>query len=156
MTLDEFLPERARLRATGKTVVLTNGVFDLLHVGHTRYLAAARAQGDVLVVGVNSDESVRRLKGPTRPLNRAADRAELVAALAAVDVAIIFAEDTAVALAEAIRPDVYVKGAEYRDRPLPERAAVEAAGGRVELVGMVPDRSTTSLVERLREGTPDS
>lgn len=147
--------ERARLRAAGARVVLTNGVFDLLHVGHARYLQAARALGDRLIVAVNDDAGVRRLKGPTRPIVPAAERAELVAALACVDYVIIFPEETATALVEALRPDIYVKGGDYAapgaggGKPLPEAPAVLAGGGEVVIIPLVPEASSTDLIARV-------
>lgn len=148
---DELAAEIAARQAAGETGVLTNGVFDLLHVGHLRGLRAARAEGDFLVVGLNSDASVRRLsKGPGRPLLPAAERAELLAALDCVDYVTLFDEDTATELAAALCPRVYVKSADYADRPLPERAVVEAAGGQVRLVPMVPGRSTSDLLARIQ------
>ena len=146
---------RARLRADGHRVVLTNGVFDLLHVGHLRYLRAARAKGDLLIVGVNDDASVQRYKGPRRPIVPAAERAELVAGLACVDYVTIFGEDTAIELVRALQPDVYVKGGDYAapgatgGKPLPEAEVVRAHGGQVAIVPLVPDASSTSLIERV-------
>ena len=138
-------------RRAGKRVVFTNGCFDLLHVGHVRYLAAARDAGDLLVVGVNSDASVRRLsKGPERPLVADAARAEVLAALAAVDWVTVFDEDTPVDLIAAILPDVLVKGADWAPDRVVGREIVEARGGRVVLVPVVEGFSTTALVERLR------
>ncbi len=144
---------RTELRARGRTVVLTNGCFDLLHVGHVRYLRAARLQGDCLIVGVNSDESVRRLKGPSRPLLPAAERAELLAALSSVDYVVVFPEDTAEELVAALQPDVYVKGSDYGpgQKDLPEAELVAGYGGRVALNELTPGRSTSSIVARIRE-----
>jgi rfaE bifunctional protein nucleotidyltransferase chain/domain len=145
----------ARHRASGARIVLTNGVFDLLHVGHLRYLTAARALGDCLVVGINDDASVARLKGPRRPIVPAAERAELVAGLACVDYVTIFGEETAMALVEALRPEIYAKGGDYArtpsgvGKPLPEVPVVLAAGGRIELLPLVPDTSSTDLIERV-------
>ena len=136
-------------------MVFTNGAFDLLHVGHVRYLQAARALGDRLIVGLNSDSSVRTYKGPTRPLIAAAERAELLAALACVDFVTIFEEPTATRLVEALAPDIYVKGGDYQGapgeagKPLPEAAAVQAAGGEVHIIPFVPGRSTSGLIERI-------
>jgi rfaE bifunctional protein nucleotidyltransferase chain/domain len=151
---DELLAVRARARAAGQVVVWTNGCFDLVHVGHIRLLQAARSLGDLLVVGLNSDASVRRLKGPERPLIPAAERAEMLCALACVDHVIIFAETTPAAALARLRPDVHCKGADYAPggQPLPERAIVEAYGGRVEFVPLVPAASTTQLVGRIRRG----
>jgi len=142
---------REAARAAGKTVVFTNGCFDLLHRGHVDLLAAARAKGDVLIVGLNSDASVRRLKGPGRPLVPAGDRAAVLAALAAVDVVVVFDEDTPLELIGELVPDVLVKGADYRPEDVVGKDVVERAGGRVELVPLTEGRSTSSLVDRLRE-----
>jgi rfaE bifunctional protein nucleotidyltransferase chain/domain len=136
-------------RARGCRIVLTNGCFDILHLGHLRYLRQARALGDVLIVGVNSDDSVRRLKGDGRPLNTAHDRAELVAGLSCVDLVVVFNELTPRRLIETVRPDVYVKGGDYALDRLPERQLVERLGGRVEIVTHLPGRSTTGIVARL-------
>ncbi len=142
------------LRAAGKRLVFTNGVFDLLHPGHVRYLAAARALGDVLIVGLNSDASVRRLKGPDRPIQDQAARAEVLAALAAVDFVVIFDEDTAAELVGLIRPDVYVKGGDYAgvgaDR-WPEAEVVRAYGGEVRTVGFAPGHSTSEIIRKIAE-----
>lgn len=149
-------PEKASLwaaeqRAAGRRVVFTNGVFDLLHPGHTRYLADARAQGDVLVVAVNSDRSVRALaKGPDRPVTPEHERAELLAALAAVDAVVVFDEDTPQAIVEAIQPDVLVKGADWAADAIVGREVVEARGGRVVRVPLAPGYSTTAILDRIR------
>lgn len=138
-------------RRTGKRVVFTNGCFDLLHVGHVRYLAAARAAGDLLVVGINADASVRRLaKGPERPLVPEAARAEVIAALGVVDLVTIFAEETPAEIIAALLPDVLVKGADWPPDQVVGRDVVEGNGGRVLLVPVVEGFSTTALVERLR------
>ena len=145
------LPEvLAPYRAEGKRIVCTNGCFDVLHRGHVDHLRQARDLGDVLVVGVNDDAAVRRLKGPHRPINPDVDRAAVLAALACVELVTIFSGDDAVELVEMVRPDVYVKGADYRRRPLPEAAAVAHQGGRVELLDYVDGRSTSAIVERIR------
>jgi D-beta-D-heptose 7-phosphate kinase/D-beta-D-heptose 1-phosphate adenosyltransferase len=141
----------AEARRSGKRIVFTNGCFDLLHVGHVRYLADARAAGDLLVVGVNADASVRRLaKGSERPLVPEAARAEVLAALAAVDLVTIFEEDTPAEIIAALLPDVLVKGADWAPDRVVGRDVVEANGGRVLLVPVVEGFSTTALVERLR------
>ncbi len=150
LTLDEARARRAAWRTAGAVVVFTNGHFDLLHVGHLDYLEKARALGDVLLVGVNGDASTERLKGAGRPLVPAVERARLLAALTPVSGAIVFEDDTAHALIAALEPDVYVKGGDYHDKPLPERALVESMGGRVVLIDSVPDRSTTRLIARIR------
>jgi rfaE bifunctional protein nucleotidyltransferase chain/domain len=138
-------------RAAGRVVVFTNGVFDLLHPGHTRYLADARAQGDVLVVAVNSDRSVRALaKGPGRPVTPEHERAELLAALAAVDAVVVFDEATPQAIVEAIQPDVLVKGADWSADAIVGREVVEARGGRVVRVTLAPGYSTTAILDRIR------
>ncbi|MCC6848930.1 MAG: D-glycero-beta-D-manno-heptose 1-phosphate adenylyltransferase [Deltaproteobacteria bacterium] len=145
--------EAVAARRAGQRVVFTNGCFDLVHVGHVRYLAAAREAGDLLVVGVNSDASVRRLsKGPERPLVPEAARAEVLAALAVVDRVTIFDEDTPEELIAALQPDVLVKGADWTADRVIGREIVEARGGRVLLVPLVEGFSTTALVERLRRG----
>jgi rfaE bifunctional protein nucleotidyltransferase chain/domain len=131
--------------------VFTNGCFDLLHRGHLSYLEQARALGDVLVVGVNSDSSVRGRKGPGRPVVPADDRAALVAGLACVDHVVVFGEPTPERLIRALRPDVYAKGGDYRADELPERALVEGYGGRVVIVGLVPGRSTSALVSAITQ-----
>ena len=146
VSLDALLAALTSRRAAGARVALTNGTFDLLHVGHLRSLEQARANGDLLVVCVNSDASVRSYKAPGRPIVRQAERAELIAGLACVDYVVIFDEPTAARLVEAIRPDVYVKGADYATKPLPERPIVEAYGGTVVLVPLEAGHSTTDLV----------
>jgi rfaE bifunctional protein nucleotidyltransferase chain/domain len=138
-------------REQGETVVFTNGCFDILHVGHVQTLSRARAEGTRLLVGVNSDESVRRLKGPTRPLNNELDRAVLLAALACVDAVTIFPEDTPVELLAALRPDVHVKGGDYREEDLPEAATIKQHGGRIVIIDLVPGRSTTAILEQSRQ-----
>lgn len=148
-TLPELLVALAPIRARGGRVALTNGVFDLLHVGHLRYLQAARALADVLVVGLNADSTVRELKGPTRPLLPEEERAELLAGLACVDFVVVFAERTAEALVAAIRPEVYVKGGDYAAQELPEAEIARACGGEVRLLPLTPGRSTSALVARI-------
>ena len=150
---EELLPERDLWRRAGRTVVWTNGCFDLLHVGHLRSLEAAKRLGDVLVVGVNGDESVRRLKGPGRPVVPAEDRAAMVAALRPVDRVVIFGEDTPEAALERLRPEIHAKGADYADKPIPEREVVERHGGRVVLLPLVEGWSTSGLLDRIgRDG----
>ena len=139
-----------RLRAAGKTVVFTNGVYDLLHPGHVRYLETARAQGDALIVGVNSDRSVRALKGPDRPVHPEAERAEIVAALRCVDAAVVFDQDTPHEIISALQPHVLVKGADWPADQIVGRDLIEAGGGRVVRVAVEPGHSTTSLIERMR------
>ena len=141
----------ARLRAQGRRIVLANGCFDLLHVGHVRYLTAARALGDVLFVGINSDAAVARLKGAGRPLMPAGERAELLASLRAVDHVVVFDEDTADRLVGLVRPDVHAKGTDYTEGTVPEAASVRAGGGRVAIVGDPKDHATRDLIARVRE-----
>jgi len=138
-------------RQRGRRIVLANGVFDLLHVGHVRYLEAARALGDVLVVAVNSDASVRRLKGEGRPIMSAAERAELIGALRPVDAVVVFEEDSVERLVGALRPDVQAKGTDYTEATVPERAAVLAAGGRVAIAGDPKHHSTNDLIRVIAE-----
>jgi len=140
-----------RWQADGKQIVFTNGCFDLLHLGHVTYLEQARRQGHRLIVGLNTDASVCRLKGPTRPLVGEADRARVLAALAAVDMVVLFDQDTPLALIEQLRPDVLVKGADYRKAQVAGAETVEAWGGRVVLVPLVENRSTTALIARLND-----
>jgi D-beta-D-heptose 7-phosphate kinase/D-beta-D-heptose 1-phosphate adenosyltransferase len=139
-----------RLRDAGKTVVFTNGVFDLIHPGHVRYLREARSLGDVLIVGVNADESVRRNKGEGRPVTREDERAELVAALACVDAVTVFGEDTPAEIIRAIQPDVLVKGADWAADQIVGRGTVEARGGKVVRIAVEEGHSTTALLDRIR------
>lgn len=150
LDIPALLVEVGRMRAEGRRMVLTNGVFDLLHVGHLRYLRSARRLGDVLVVGVNEDAAVRALK-PGRPLVPQDDRAELVAALAPVDYVVLFGDRTAERLLEALRPDVYAKGGDYTATTLPERDVASRVGATLEFIPIVPGRSTSGLLRRLRD-----
>lgn len=143
-----------RLRAAGRQIVFTNGVFDLLHPGHVRYLRQARALGDVLIVGVNADESVRRNKGPERPLTPEQERAEILAGLECVDAVVIFAEETPDAIIKAVRPEVLVKGADWPADQIVGRDTVEAHGGRVVRMPVEQGYSTTAIVERIRSICP--
>jgi D-glycero-beta-D-manno-heptose 1-phosphate adenylyltransferase len=148
----EKLPAwRAALRAAGKKLVVTNGCFDLLHLGHVSYLESARNLGDALLVGVNGDGSARQLKGEGRPVNPEADRAAVLAALASVDGVCIFAEKTAVKFLAAAQPDIYVKGGDYTPDTLnqDERRAVESAGGKIVIIPFVPGKSTTALLKKI-------
>ena len=149
-----LLGEREQWHAEKQTVVWTNGCFDLLHAGHVRSLVAARKLGDVLVVGLNSDASVRQLKGPLRPIMPQAERAELLAALACVDAVVIFDEPTPEQALARLRPDIHCKGADYappHGKPVPEKTLVESYGGRVEFLPLLPGVSTTDLVERINK-----
>lgn len=140
-----------RLQGQGQKVVFTNGCFDLLHLGHVRYLEEARSLGDALIVGVNTDDSVKRLdKKPPRPINPEGDRAALVAALACVDRVVLFGEDTPLELITAVQPDILVKGGDYRLEEIAGREVVLARGGEVQVIPLVPGYSTTALLARIR------
>ncbi|MFN8589868.1 MAG: D-glycero-beta-D-manno-heptose 1-phosphate adenylyltransferase [Thermomicrobiales bacterium] len=149
LSLKELVSRLDEDRFLGRRIVFTNGVFDILHAGHVQLLRRAKALGDVLVVGINSDASTRRLKGPTRPVNRESDRLALVSALDAVDYAVLFAEDTPDNLIRAIRPDIHVKGGDYDATTLPEIATVREVGARVEILSLVDGRSTTAVIDRI-------
>lgn len=151
VTLEEARVLRDELRRNGKTLVFTNGHFDLLHAGHLEYLEKARGLGDALIVAVNGDASTRRLKGEGRPLAPQDQRARLLAALEPVSAVITFDGDTADDLLMALKPEIYVKGGDYADKPLPERVTVEAYGGRVELIEFLAGHSTTRLIELIRK-----
>jgi D-beta-D-heptose 7-phosphate kinase/D-beta-D-heptose 1-phosphate adenosyltransferase len=142
-----FVPS---LRQSGRRIVFTNGVFDLLHPGHVRYLQAARAEGDALIVAVNSDRSVRAIKGPSRPLTPEGERAEILAALECVDAVVIFDEDTPAAIVAALQPDVLVKGADWAADRIVGRDTVEARGGRVVRIPLEAGWSTSAIVEKIR------
>ncbi|HKW31204.1 MAG TPA: D-glycero-beta-D-manno-heptose 1-phosphate adenylyltransferase [Verrucomicrobiae bacterium] len=148
---DKLPAWRAAMRATAKQLVVTNGCFDILHLGHVTYLETARDLGDALLVGVNGDESARQLKGEGRPVNSEADRAAVLAALASVDGVCIFAETTAVKFLAAAQPDIYVKGGDYTPDTLnqDERRAVESGGGKIVIIPFVPGKSTTALLEKI-------
>ena len=147
-----LLARLAPRRAAGARIVFTNGCFDLLHPGHVRYLAAARALGDVLVVGLNDDASVRRLKGAGRPILSAAERAQVLAGLAAVDHLVVFADDTPRALIAAVAPDVLVKGADWAEEEIVGRDEELARGGRDARIQLVPGISTSEILRRIRTG----
>ncbi len=151
MSLAEAARIADRLRAAGQRIVLANGCFDLLHVGHVRYLEAARALGDVLFVGINDDAAVARLKGPGRPLMPAAERAEVLSALRAVDHVVVFEDDTADKLVAAIRPAIHAKGTDYTADSVPERETVRAHGGRVVIVGDPKDHATRDAIQTIVE-----
>lgn len=147
---DAAAAQRAAWAAAGKRVVFTNGCFDILHAGHVRLLEAARAAGDTLVVGLNDDASVRRLKGPARPINPAADRAEVLAGLRAVDLVVLFAQDTPAELIARLVPDVLVKGGDYTEETIVGAETVKAAGGQVRIIPLLEGRATTQLVNKIR------
>ena len=139
------------LRRQNKKIVFTNGCFDIIHAGHVRYLTTAKNFGDVLIVGLNTDESVKRLKGANRPINNQDDRAEVLLGLKAVDHVIFFGEQTAENLIAEVKPDVYVKGGDYTLETLPEAKIIQSYGGRVELVNLVAGRSTTNIIGKILE-----
>ena len=149
ISLQEAVVRRTALRQAGKRLVVTNGLFDLLHVGHLDYLEKARALGDALYVGVNSDASAAGLK-PNRPIVPAAERARLLAALLPVSAVMTFDDSTAEHLINALQPEIYVKGGDYAGKPLPERPAVEAYGGQVVLIDYLPGHSTSNLIARIQ------
>ena len=149
----DLLKRRDDWRRAGKTVAWTNGCFDILHVGHVRSLRSAKAFGDILVVGVNSDESVRRLKGPTRPVVTAAERIEILAALECVDAVVVFDELTPERALSELKPDVHCKGSDYKPphgKPIPEASIVSAYGGRIEFIEFEVNTSTSSLIQNIR------
>lgn len=150
LTREELLAVRRRLKNEGRRVVFTNGCFDLIHRGHVEYLRQARALGDALIVGVNSDASVRRLKGPERPIVEQDDRAHVLAALASVDFVCLFEEETPLALIRQLVPDVLVKGADWAVADVVGRDVVESAGGSVHTITFLPNRSTSRIIETIR------
>ncbi|MGQ9896066.1 MAG: D-glycero-beta-D-manno-heptose 1-phosphate adenylyltransferase [Acidobacteriota bacterium] len=153
-SLTELAARATDWRREGKRIVLANGCFDLLHVGHVRYLQGARAQGDVLVVGVNGDAAVRELKGPGRPVMPDTERAEILAALACVDAVVIFHERTVETLLRTLRPEVHAKGTDYCPETVPERDIVRAYGGQIAIVGDPKDHSTSALLKHLLTRPP--
>jgi D-beta-D-heptose 7-phosphate kinase/D-beta-D-heptose 1-phosphate adenosyltransferase len=158
-TSEDLLVDLKRLRATGKRIVFTNGCFDLVHVGHVKYFQFAKQQADVLVVAVNSDAGMRRLKGPTRPIIEEPDRIALLEELESIDYLVVFDEDTPIGLIEQVRPDVLVKGADYRKEDVVGGEFVESCGGRVALFPLVEGRSTSAMIRRilaLHEGTGEA
>jgi len=146
LTIEDAVAFRNSLRASGKRVVFTNGVFDVVHAGHVEYLAWARSQGDALILGLNTDDSVRRIKGDKRPIVPFAERAAVLCALRSVDAVVGFGERTPETLLDRIRPDVHVKSAQYREEELPERDVVLAHGGVIKLAPHVEGRSTTDII----------
>jgi rfaE bifunctional protein nucleotidyltransferase chain/domain len=152
LSTDDAVAYVNRSRADGRRIVFTNGVFDLLHPGHLRYLQQSRGLGNTLVVGVNSDRSVRAIKGDSRPVTPEQERAEILAALACVDVVVLFDEETPYALIARLQPDVLVKGADWPEEAMVGRDIVEARGGRVVRVPFEPGYSTTNVIEKIRKG----
>ncbi len=153
VTLERALELREEARRQDKSVVFTNGCFDLLHVGHIRYLVGAADEGDILFVALNSDRSVRTLKGDGRPLFPAGERAEMIAALECVDAVLIFDDSTVDRLLQKLHPDVHAKGTDYTAETVPERETVKAYGGRIAIVGDPKDHSSADLLERLRKAS---
>ena len=137
-------------REENKRIVFTNGCFDLMHIGHLRYLQKAKSFGDILIIGVNSDNSVKRLKGETRPIVSEEDRAEMLAGLEAVDYVVLFDEDTPVEILEEIKPNVHVKGGDYKKEDLPETKIIEENGGEVKIVTFVDGKSTSNIIEKIK------
>jgi len=150
LSREGLLAEADRRRRAGDRIVFANGAFDLLHVGHVRYLEAARREGEWLVVGVNSDASVARAKGPSRPVLPEVERAEIVAALEAVDAVVLFEEDSPASLIAALRPDVHAKGTDYSAERVPEREVVAGYGGRTAIVGDPKDHATSDVIAKIR------
>ncbi len=150
LTRDSLAAHIDQLRGQGKRIVSTNGCFDILHVGHVRILKQSKELGDILVVGINSDASVKKLKGEDRPINSQDDRAELLSSLECVDIVSIFDEGTPVEFLKVVKPDIHVKGADYKPQDLEETPVVESFGGKVKILPLVPQKSTTSLVEKIR------
>ena len=151
-TLENLIPLAESCREASKAIVLANGCFDLLHVGHIRYLEAARGLGDLLIVGLNSDDSVRRLKGPGRPLMPQDERAEILSAMSCVDYIVLFNEPTVEALLLGLQPHVHCKGTDYTVESVPERDIVLSYGGRIAIVGDPKDHSTNDLIRLIQEG----
>ena len=141
----------SKLKSEGKTVVFTNGCFDILHAGHVRYLNAAKALGDSLVLGLNSDVSVKKLKGVNRPINNENDRAEVLSALKAIDYVVIFDEETAENIVDEVKPDIYAKGGDYSIETLPEAKIVAKHGGKTVLVPLVEGKSSTNIINKCKE-----
>lgn len=151
LSRNDLVQVRRRLKAEGKRVVFTNGCFDILHRGHVDYLTKSKAQGDVLVVGLNTDSSVQRLKGPSRPVVEEGDRAVVLAALSVVDYVCLFDEDTPYELIRALVPDILVKGADWSVNDIVGKDIVEAAGGSVHTIEFLPNRSTSTIIQKIAQ-----
>jgi len=149
LSRNDLIPIREQLKKAGKHVVFTNGCFDILHRGHVDYLSRAKAQGDVLIVGLNSDDSVKRLKGSNRPIVDEGDRAAIIAALAVVDYVCLFDEDTPYELIRALVPDILVKGADWSVNDIVGKDVVESAGGSVHTIEFLPNRSTSKIIQKI-------
>lgn len=154
LTREEAVAKLSRKARGGRTLALANGCFDVLHVGHVRYLQASKLQADILLVAVNADASVRKLKGEGRPLQSEEDRAEVIASLACVDFVTVFPEETVVPLIRALRPDAHCKGTDYTEGSVPERDEVLAYGGRVAIVGDPKDHDSSAIIRRIGKGEP--
>lgn len=150
LELQDLLKKVSGIKADMKTLVTTNGCFDIIHAGHVRYLKEAKSLGDTLVVCLNSDESVKKLKGDSRPINSQEDRAEVLAALKSVDYVVIFEENTPVDILEKIKPNIHVKGGDYSEETLPEASVIKKNGGDIMFIPLVEGRSTTSLINKLK------
>jgi len=151
LQINELVQEINKLKLSGKTIVSTNGCFDILHVGHVRYLKQSASLGDILVVCLNSDNSVKRLKGPNRPLNNENDRAEVLAAIDCVDYVVIFDDDTPVKYLEEIKPNIHTKGGDYDVNNLPEAKVIMDNGGRLEFISFVEGKSTTNIINKMKK-----
>jgi len=149
LELNKLIEVLSGLRSENKTIVTTNGCFDILHAGHVRYLNQAKALGDALVLCLNADASVKRLKGESRPLNCEADRAEVIAGLSSVDYVVIFEEDTPAEILAAIKPDIHVKGGDYSEGTLLEAAVIKKFGGKIQFIPLVEGKSTTNIIEKI-------
>lgn len=147
---DEINALIKKLRSENKTIVFTNGCFDILHAGHVRYLKESKSKGDVLIVGLNSDSSIKKIKGESRPINNEQDRIEVLSALENVNYIIVFNETTPVKLLDKIKPDIYTKGADYTIETLPEADTVIKNGGRVEFIKLVEGKSTTKIIDKIK------
>jgi len=147
---EEMTEIRKELKKQGKKVVFTNGCFDILHTGHVRLLEKTRALGDVVILGLNSDSSVRKIKGPTRPIIKESERAEMLSALECIDYIVFFDERTPVNIIKKLKPDIHVKGGDYTNKPMPERKVIEGYGGKVVLIPLFKDFSTTSVIEKIK------
>ena len=140
----------AKLHRQEKTIVFTNGCFDILHAGHVRYLQAAKKMGDYLIIGLNTDESVKKLKGQSRPINKQEDRAEVLMALKSVDYVVMFGEPTAESLLKKVLPDIYVKGGDYTVQTLPEAKVIQSYGGKIEFVSLLEGKSSTNIINKIK------
>jgi len=153
-SLSELKSIAQSLKSSGKKLVTTNGVFDILHVGHVRYLSQAKSLGDILIVGINSDTSVRKIKGPERPINPEQDRAEILSSLEPVDYILIFSEQTPVKWLSEIKPDIHVKGGDYTQDKIIEKDVVESSGGKIIILPLVKGKSTTGILQKLTSSKP--